>query len=63
MNIQNDNLKKQIMDKLILLVRKYPLEYEIHRGEINQTKNLILTTKDKDFAEKLVKEYNKTNKT
>lgn len=46
------------MDKLILLVRKYPLKYEIHRGEINQTKNLILTTKDKEFAEQLVSGYN-----
>lgn len=51
------------MDKLILLVRKYPTEYEIHRGEINQTKNLILTTKDKEFAERLVNGYNDVNKT
>ena len=51
------------MDKLILLVRKYPTEYEIHRGEINQTKNLILTTKDEEFAERLVNGYNDVNKT
>lgn len=45
-------------DKLILLKRKFPSVYEIHRGEIAQTKNLILTTSDKEFAEKLVNSYN-----
>lgn len=45
-------------DKLILLKRVNPTEYEIHRGEIRQTKNLILTTTDSDFAHKLVNAYN-----
>ena len=45
-------------DKLILLERKFPTTYEIHRGEILQLKNLILTTSDKEFAEKLVNSYN-----
>ena len=45
-------------DKLILLKRINPTEYEIHRCEIRQTKNLILTTTDSDFAHKLVNAYN-----
>lgn len=45
-------------DKLVLLKRKFPVEYEIHRGKIEQTKNLILTTKDRELAEKLVDSYN-----
>lgn len=45
-------------DKLILLKRINPTEYEIHRYEIRQTKNLILTTTDIDFAHKLVNAYN-----
>lgn len=45
-------------DKLILLERKFPTMYEIHRGQISQLKNLVLTTSDKDFAEKLVNSYN-----
>lgn len=48
----------EISDKLVLLKRKFPEEYEIHRGKIDQTKNLILTTKDKEFAERLVNSYN-----
>jgi hypothetical protein len=47
-------------DILILLKRKYPTQYEIHRGEILQNRNLILTTTDLQFAEKLVKSYNST---
>jgi hypothetical protein len=46
------------MEKLILLKRNRPVEYEIHRGEINQTHNLILTTQDKQFAEDLIEGYN-----
>lgn len=45
-------------DILILLERKFPTKYEIHRGSIEQTKNLILTTDDKKFAERLVGNYN-----
>lgn len=46
------------MEKLILLKRNRPVEYEIHRGEIKQTQNFILTTKDKTFAEDIVNGYN-----
>ncbi len=49
---------KNSIDKLILLERKYPTSYEIHRGEILQSTNLILRTSDKEFAEKLVDSYN-----
>jgi hypothetical protein len=45
-------------DILILLERKFPTKYEIHRGSIEQSKNLILTTTDKEFAERLVNGYN-----
>jgi hypothetical protein len=50
-------------DKLILLKRqRFPyngiFEYEIHRGEISQTKNLILTVSDEAFAQRLVDGYN-----
>jgi hypothetical protein len=54
------------MEKLILLERKnknnnrsLPSDFEIHRGEIKQRQNLVLTTRDKEFAEKLVESYNK----
>lgn len=50
-----------VSDILILLERKNPTIYEIHRGKIQQTKNLILTTKDKEFAEQLVNGYNSLN--
>lgn len=46
------------MDKLILLCRKRPVEFEIHRREIRQTHNLILTTQDEQFAKDLVSGYN-----
>lgn len=46
------------MEKLILLKRNNPVEYEIHRGEIRQASNLLLTTKDKAFAERLVNSFN-----
>jgi len=46
------------IDKLILLKRINPEEYEIHRGEIRQTRNIIMTTKDKDLAENIVNRYN-----
>jgi hypothetical protein len=49
-------------DILVLLERKFPTKYEIHRGCIEQTKNLILTTDDKEFAERLVSRYNKPKK-
>ena len=45
-------------DTLILLERKSPTKYEIHRGSIEQTKNLVLTTDDKEFAKRLVSGYN-----
>ena len=45
-------------DILILLKRINPTEYEIHRGTIDRTKNLVLTTTDSDFAHKLVNAYN-----
>lgn len=51
------------MDKLILLKRNRPLEYEIHIGEINQAKNLLLTVKDGDFAERLVNGFNNIGST
>ena len=51
--------KNEIKDKLILLIRHNPLEFEIHRGTISQTNNLILKTKDRAFAKKLVDSYNK----
>lgn len=46
-------------DKLILLKRINPIEYEIHRFEINMTKNLIMTTTDFSLAENIVNGYNK----
>lgn len=46
------------MSKLILLRRSSPLEFEIHKGEINQTKNLILTTTDEQLATDIVDRYN-----
>jgi hypothetical protein len=45
-------------DRLVLLHRQSPDEWEIHRYEVNQTKNLILTTKDSEFAMNLVDGYN-----
>lgn len=49
-------------DKLILLKRQFPTEYEIHRYEINQARNLVLTTTDLEFAQRLVDSYNKSLK-
>lgn len=48
-------------DRLILLRRRNPYEWEIHRNEINNTANLLLTftEKDREFAENLVEAYNK----
>ncbi len=46
------------MSKLILLKLTSPLEFEIHKGEINRTKNLIFTTTDKELAEDIVARYN-----
>jgi hypothetical protein len=45
-------------DILILLERKFPTVYEIHRKEIRRAENLVLTTTDKEFAERLVNAYN-----
>jgi hypothetical protein len=45
-------------DTLILLERKFPTVYEIHRKEIRRAENLLLTTTDKEFAERLVNAYN-----
>jgi hypothetical protein len=45
-------------DILILLERKFPTAYEIHRKEIRRAENLLLTTTDKEFAERLVNAYN-----
>jgi hypothetical protein len=45
-------------DILILLERKFPTVYEIHRKEIRRAENLLLTTTDKEFAERLVNAYN-----
>jgi hypothetical protein len=45
-------------DILILLERKHPTTYEIHRKEIKRAENLVLTTTDKEFAERLVNAYN-----
>lgn len=47
-----------VSDILVLLERKFPTKYEIHRGCIEQAKNLILTTDNKEFAERLVSGYN-----
>ena len=46
-------------DKLILLKRKNPVTYEIHRFEIKETKNLVLTTTDLELAERIVNSYNR----
>lgn len=45
-------------DTLILLERNFPKIYEIHRKEIRRAENLVLTTTDKEFAERLVNAYN-----
>ena len=45
-------------NKLILLEKKYPYLIELHRYEINQTRNIVLTTTDLTFAKNLVKSYN-----
>ena len=52
-----------MQDKLILLERKHPLIYEVHRGEINNTKNIVLVTHDQEFAKRLVKGYNNERNT
>lgn len=56
--MENQN-KSSVDDKLILLKRINPTEFEIHRGEIRQKANLVFTTTDKEFAERLVAGYNK----
>jgi len=55
--MENQN-KSSVNDKLILLKRINPTEFEIHRGEIRQKANLVFTTTDKEFAERLVDGYN-----
>lgn len=60
--MKNNNIDNG--DILILLERKFPTQYEIHRRNIDQTKNLAFTTTDKEFAEKIVNSYNNnSNKT
>lgn len=61
--VKSENSKLPILDVsgsdiLILLERKFPTVYEIHRKEIRRAENLILTTTDKEFAERLVDAYN-----
>ena len=61
--VKSENSKLPILDVsgsdiLILLERKSPTVYEIHRKEIRRAENLILTTTDKEFAERLVDAYN-----
>lgn len=46
------------MSKLILLKREFPLQFEIHVGEINRTKNLLFTTTDEKLANDIVTRYN-----
>lgn len=46
------------MSKLILLKRLFPLQFEIHMGEINKTKNLLFTTTDEKLANDIVTRYN-----
>lgn len=48
----------KIEDKLILLKRINPTEYEVHRNEIDRTKNLLFTTTDEDFANRIVNRFN-----
>ncbi len=50
------------MKKLILLKRIRPEEYEVHKDEISQAHNLLITTKDKEFAERMVDGFNKYDK-
>jgi hypothetical protein len=45
-------------DKLILLKRLHPVSYEVHRFEINQAKNLVLSTTSEHLAKKIVNSYN-----
>lgn len=65
--MEKDNLKSEQQcaihvvsgsDILILLKRKFPTVYEIHRKEIRRAENLVLTTTDKEFAKRLVDAYN-----
>lgn len=44
--------------KLILLKRIRPEVYEIHVNKIEQAKNLILSTTNKEFAEQMVVSFN-----
>ena len=50
--------EKEDGGKLILLKRGHPVVYEIHRNEISQTKNLLLTTTDEKFAARIVNAFN-----
>lgn len=45
-------------EKIIVLQRNNPYEYELHLGEINQTWNLILVTTDKERAYRISDGYN-----
>jgi CO dehydrogenase/acetyl-CoA synthase gamma subunit (corrinoid Fe-S protein) len=44
--------------KLILLKRVRPVVYEVHINKIEQAKNILFCTTDKDFAENIVKSFN-----
>ena len=48
------------MDKFILLKRDFGryFLFEIHRGSIAQTKNLIFSTRDQELAEGIVDGWN-----
>lgn len=46
------------MEKLILLKRIKPEEYEVHKNEIKQSNNLLFSTKDEKFAKKIVDGFN-----
>jgi len=54
-------------DKLILLKRtsysgSKTYIYEVHIGEIEQTKNLLFTLNDEGIAQKIVDRYNQLEK-
>ena len=46
------------MNRLILLKKKNPIIFEIYRYDSNNPKNLLLSTKDGEFARNLVDGYN-----
>lgn len=48
--------------KLILLKRIRPVVYEVHINKIEQAKNILFCTTDKEFAENIVKSFNNYEK-